>query len=154
MAERYFPPSELRRFSLKVCPALDLFFVEDGKATSCANDSRVDAKSFDELIAKLDAVLFWSRTHGIIEDADVHWAFEVPVAVEFTYTTMLTEEPVGRKWFPAANRYFEAVEAAGLPISPFLGGSATEVANFLECLLRRLVATSNLESSGRQKSSL
>jgi hypothetical protein len=137
-----------------VCPALDLFFVEDGKATSCANDSRVDAKSFDELIAKLDAVLFWSRTHGIIEDADVHWAFEVPVAVEFTYTTMLTEEPVGRKWFPAANRYFEAVEAAGLPISPFLGGSATEVADFLECLLRRLVATSKLETSGRQKSSL
>ena len=113
--------------------------MEGGKATSCANDSRVEAKSFTDLVAKLEAVVFWDRSRGIIDTADVDWTFELPIAVEFTYTTMLTEEPVGRKWFPAADRYFEAVEAGGLPISPYLGGSATEIANFLANLLRRLI---------------
>jgi hypothetical protein len=89
------------------------------------------------LTAKLEAVQFWNRTQGIIEDADVDLAFEVPIAVEFTYTMLLTEEPVRKKWFPAANRYFEAVESAGLPVSPFFEGTAAEVADFLERLLRR-----------------
>src|ERR1700733_6474256 len=56
---RYIRPTELRQFSQAHGPALDLFLVDGGKAVSCANESRVEAASFNELTDKLDAIHFW-----------------------------------------------------------------------------------------------
>src|ERR1700733_11258245 len=44
--------ADLRAFTSEVCPALDLFLAEGGKAVSCQNESSVRAPTFGELVNK------------------------------------------------------------------------------------------------------
>src|SRR5258708_27848450 len=53
-------PQQLRTFAEAEGPALDLFVADGGKAISCANESRVQAGSFPDLVAQLDALKFWN----------------------------------------------------------------------------------------------
>jgi len=59
--------SDLRDFAMQNCPALDFFIAADGRATSCMNDSYVRSASFEELVAKLDAIKLWTKSGGFTE---------------------------------------------------------------------------------------
>jgi hypothetical protein len=76
-------PAELREFSLEKGPALDIFWSDAGMAMSCANESRVVAASFDELLTKLDAVHLWNRVDGFKDTIGFEWAFDIPLGVDF-----------------------------------------------------------------------
>ncbi len=134
-------PQELRAFSTEHCRALDLFVAEGGKAVSCANESYVRAASFGELVTRLEAVCFWNRADGLLP-ADVDWKFEVPVGIDFKQTAMLTIEPIAGGWLPSFHAHAKALEAAGIPVRPYLGSSVVEIADFLVAVLRKAVETS------------
>jgi hypothetical protein len=141
-------PQELRAFSAEHCRALDLFVAEGGKAVSCANESYVRATSFGELVKRLEAVCFWNRSNGILP-ADLDWKFEVPIGIDFKQTAMLTVEPIAGGWLPSFRAHAQALEAAGIPVRPYLGSSVVEIADFLVSVLRRAVEMAN-ELSERQ----
>jgi Nucleotidyltransferase domain len=136
-------PQELRVFSAEHCRALDLFVAEGGMAVSCANESHVRADSFPELVARLEAVCFWNRAKGL-RLADIDWEFRLPVGVEFVPTamitsSMITSEPIAGGWLPSFRAHTKEVEAAGLPVRPYLGSNLVEVARFLVKTLRNAV---------------
>jgi hypothetical protein len=135
-------PNSLRLFCDKYCPALDLFIVDTGKAVSCSNESYVQANSFDELIASLGAIQFWSKADGILA-ADIDWTFSVPVGVEFVPTAVMMSEPFSFKWVASMRGYFRHLEREGLPTSPYIGSSALEIAVYFKELIKRLVAASS-----------
>jgi hypothetical protein len=135
-------PQELRAFSAEYCRALDLFVAEGGKAVSCANESYVRAASFGELVKRLEAICFWNRSNGILT-ADVDWEFEVPIGIDFIPTAMLTVEPISGGWLPSFRAHAQALEAAGIPVQPYLGSTVVEIAEFLVSLLRRAVESAN-----------
>jgi predicted nucleotidyltransferase len=58
-------PAKLRDFTLQHSTALDLFLLENGKATSVANESYITADTDDELIKKIDAVLLYDKRNGV-----------------------------------------------------------------------------------------
>ncbi len=57
-------PAKLRDFTLENSTTLDLFLLENGKATSVANESYISADSNDELLKKVDAVLLYDKHNG------------------------------------------------------------------------------------------
>lgn len=79
---------DLRDFSLEHGPALDLFLAHGGAATSCANESHVSATSFDELVAKLDAVHLWARAEGFKEARGFQWSEPARVGNLFSANTL------------------------------------------------------------------
>jgi hypothetical protein len=93
-------------------------------------------------VKRLEAVCFWSRSKGMLP-ADVDWKFDVPIGIDFKQTAMLTVEPISGGWPPSFRVQAQALEAAGLPVRPYLGSSAVEVADFLVSVLRRAVDTAN-----------
>jgi predicted nucleotidyltransferase len=132
-------PAELRAFSSEVCPALDLFLAEGGKAVSCENESSVRAPTFDKLVSKLEAVRFWKRSDGVIESADIDWTVTVPIDVEFVPTALLTGTPISGRWPRSFRSFAQQIESMGLPTQPYIGPSAAEVAGFLVAEFRRAV---------------
>jgi DpnII restriction endonuclease/nucleotidyltransferase-like protein len=143
-------PQEMRAFCAESCPALDLFFADGGRAVSCANESRVQAQSFGTLVARLEAVCFWTRDKGPLFEADINWKFRIPLGIEFIPTAMLTGEPVSGRWRPSLRAHLQEVEAAGLPIKPYIGSTPMDIADFLIAALRRLViASRDLASKGK-----
>ena len=52
-ASDHIRPNDFRNAIRRHCPALDLFIVDGGKATSCMNESFVQADNFDALRTKL-----------------------------------------------------------------------------------------------------
>lgn len=142
-------PQELRAFSGEHCTALDLFVADGGKAISCANESFVQAESFGALVSRLEAILFWKKSEGPVV-ADIDWRFELPHAVGFVPTAMITEGPVSGIWPRSFRSHARDVEAAGLPIQPYIGSTIVEVANFLVLELQRAVtASADLNPKGK-----
>lgn len=142
-------PNSLRLFCDKHCPALDLFIVENGKATSSSNESSVKANSFDELVSSLGAVQFWSRADGFLP-VDIDWTFSIPLGIEFVPTAVMASEPFSFKWVTSIRNYFKHLETEGLPTSPYIGSSALEIATYLKNFLERMVvAASELDSNGK-----
>ena len=142
LADRtHVQPRELRAFSREYCPALDLFVAEGGKAVSCENESCVRAESLAALVGRLEAVRFWTREAGAL-DADINWEFRVPGDVEFIPTAMITDQPIPGRWPRSFRAFAKEVEAAGLPVQPYLGSLITDVAEFLVKVLRNAVAES------------
>jgi len=119
-------PVELRVFSSEVCPALDLFLAEEGKAPS-----------FDELVTQLEAIRFWRSSGGVIESADIDWTVTVPIEVEFVTTALLTGTPISGRWPRSFRSFALQIESLGLPTQPYIGPSAAEVASFIVAAFRR-----------------
>src|ERR1700685_625242 len=140
--DSHIRPADLRTFSSEVCPALDLFLADGGKAVSCENESSVRAPTFGELVTKLEAVRFWKRSEGVIESADIDWTFTVPVDVEFVPTALFTGTPISGRWPRSSRSFAQQIESPGLPTQPYIGSSATEVASFLVAELRRVMEAS------------
>jgi hypothetical protein len=83
----HIAPRELRKFAEEHCRALDFFLVQDGKATSCQNESYIEAESTPALIRKLDAVKFWARSAGRIQ-ADIDWTFKLRPDVQYAVSAL------------------------------------------------------------------
>jgi len=83
----YVKPADLRDFSEQYCTALDLFIVRDGRATSCQNESFIEAGSTSELIRQLDAIRFWQRNVGRIQ-AKISWTIELRDDVTYMMTAL------------------------------------------------------------------
>jgi hypothetical protein len=132
-------PAELRAFSSASCPALDLFTADGGKAVSCENESYVSAASFSELVKKLEAVCFWKRTEGVLDDADIDWIVRIPTDVTFIPTVLKSGSPVAGSWMRSFRSFAEEVESLGLPTRPYLGFTPIEVGRFLLDVFRRAV---------------
>jgi len=149
-AESHIRPADLRAFSSEVCPALDLFLAEGGKAVSCENESSVRAATFEELVAKLEAINFWRKSRGVIESADIDWTVTVPIDIEFIPSALLTGTPISGRWPRSFQSYAQQIESLGLPTQPYLGPSAAEVATFLIDEFRRAMkARMNLGPKGK-----
>ena len=148
--DSHIRPADLRAFSSEVCPALDLFLAEGGKAVSCENESSVRAPKFRELISKLEAVRFWKRSDGVIESADIDWTVTVPIDVEFVPSALLTGTPISGRWPRSFRSFAHQIELLGLPTRPYIGSSAAEVASFLVDEFRRAMeARSSLGAKGK-----
>lgn len=116
---------------------------------SCANESCVQAESLPVLVARLEAVRFWTRADGAL-DADIDWEFRVPLAVDFPPSALITDEPISGRWLRSFRAHFKEVEAAGLSVQPYVGSTSAEAASFLVDVLRRLVAAGgDLSPRGR-----
>lgn len=87
VASSYIQPQKLRKFSAEHCKALDLFLVDDSKATSSQNESYIVASNFAELVSTLGAVKIWSREHGRTA-ANIEWRFKVRDEVDFIPTSL------------------------------------------------------------------
>jgi len=148
--DSHIRPADLRAFSSEVCPALDLFLAEGGKAVSCENESSVRAPTFGELVRKLEAVRFWKRSGGVIESADIDWTVTVPMDVEFVPTAMLTGTPIPGRWPRSFRSFARQIDSLGLPTQPYIGSAASDVAAFLVDEFRRAMeARLNLGPKGR-----
>lgn len=56
---------------------------------------------------------------------------------------MTTLEPIANGWLPSFRAHTKEVEAAGLPVRPYLGSNLLEVGDFLVTTLRNVVAATN-----------
>lgn len=135
-------PNDLRNFVGDHCPALDLFIVDGGKATSCANESFVRADSLASLVSRLEAICFWTRLDGA-RAVDIDWQFKVPSAVAFVPTAMITEEPIPGHWPRSFRAFAKDIESAGLPVQPYIGSTVVELADFLIRTVQNLISTSD-----------
>ncbi len=142
LTDDHIRPNDLRLFSHTTCPALDLFLVEGGKATSSMNESFVVAASTDELVKKLDAIHFWSRKSGFTA-ADIDWEFEIPMNVGYEYTALTSVEPFSSTWSTSVQKFFSILEAEHIPVLPFIGENPDQVAEFIEAIIKRMVEYKN-----------
>jgi hypothetical protein len=130
--------SSLRDFALLRCPALDLFLCTDARAVSAANDSFVYARSFEDLVVKLDAVKLWTRADGFCQfsfPTSGDWTFEAASDVDFVPTTL----PDGLIADLAWQSKIKQTEAAGLPTQPFIGDSLGMAVSHISAVARRMV---------------
>ncbi|MDA2911387.1 hypothetical protein MYX04_10700 [Nitrospiraceae bacterium AH_259_D15_M11_P09] len=141
VTDSHVKPADLRAFTNLNCPPLDLFLVTGAKAVSCANESHVEASSFDELVDHLSALLFWTRDGGS-EAVDIEWIFSVPVGIDFPPTAMILPEVVPPIWAAPVQAYFKHVADNGLPTRPFIAGDARRISDFLAEVIRALVTAS------------
>jgi predicted nucleotidyltransferase len=137
--------SNLRDFALERCPALDLFLCTDARAVSAANDSSVNAASFEDLVRKLDAVKLWSRA-GRFENfafpISGNWTFKTASQVDFMASVL----PDGAdEWLHnlAWRRKMEKVEDEGLPTDPFIGDTLPKAVAHISDIARRMIFPSN-----------
>ena len=132
---------ELRAFSSDHCRALDFFVAEGGKAVSCANESHVRADTFEELVTRLEAVCFWNKTAGLLE-ADIDWEIRLATGADFAPTSMTSLEPIAGGWSRSFQTHLKDVEAAGLPIRPYLGRNVHEIGELIVTALGNAVSQS------------
>ncbi|HEK1686095.1 TPA: hypothetical protein SMR42_002452 [Pseudomonas putida] len=150
VTDAYIKSSDIRRIIARH-PALDVFTVDGGKATSCANESYVEAASFEDLIARLDAVEIWSRANDYTLPAGLKPFFEIRADIDFKMTAMPNDffKP------ESFDGKIKAIEALGLPISPIIGETVEDAAEFLASIAQRIVFPKGLHdgSRGQAKSS-
>ena len=87
---------QVRDFALAHCPALDLFLLDGGTATSCANGSKVKGSSRRDLLRRLGSEKLWSSSGGFT-NADVDWDFEVIKGRDPMMTTLVSASPYPSK---------------------------------------------------------
>jgi hypothetical protein len=140
----FIKATDLRLFAEKECPALDLFIATGGRAVSCANDSYVEAESLESLIGRLEAVEFWNKATGCLEQADIDWSVAIPLQVEFIAMSVAagTHAAFSYRWSPSVQSFFRQLEAEGIPAQPFMGSDFHELADFLAELTKKAVTAS------------
>jgi len=132
--DRHAKLSELRDFALARCPALDLFLVQGGKATSAANESHVQAASFDELWQRLEAILLWDNRAGFNEQWK-DWILETSAFTDFMPTTLPNDSIESLSWQTMTKR----AEAARLPTSPYIGDTVEKASLRLVEVVRGMI---------------
>lgn len=87
---------DIRDFALQECPVLDFFLMERGVAISCANGSKVRAKSNMDLVYQLNALNIWDKSTGF-KNVDIDWDFEVIKGLNMKMTTLMSASPLPSK---------------------------------------------------------
>lgn len=87
VASNYIKHQKLRNFSFENCKALDLFLVDNGKATSSQNESFIQADTFQDLLANLGAIKIWSLDSGRAQ-AKIEWRFKIREETMFVPTAL------------------------------------------------------------------
>lgn len=103
---------DIRDFAIHECPALDFFLIERGIATSCANGSKVRARSNRDLVNRLNALKIWDSVSGFT-NADVDWEFEVIKGMEYAMTTLVSATPFPSKSIAVSTKAPDVSEASG-----------------------------------------
>ena len=81
-------PSHLRDFTLEHSTALDLFILENGRATSVANESYIEASDNDELVKSVNAVMLYDRTTGTSAELEKRKQVEVDKRINHELTSL------------------------------------------------------------------
>lgn len=144
-------PAKLRDFTLQHSTALDLFLLENGKATSVANESYITADTDDELIKKVDAVLLYDKHNGVSAELKRRKQIEVDKRINYELTSL----PNGTAEYfeiSALQKYFKAARQNGLTAIPYLGVSTEEASEFIITILRSLTnANKTVTKHGQAK---
>lgn len=144
-------PAKLRDFTLQHSTALDLFLLENGKATSVANESYITADTDDELIQKIDAVLLYDKHNGASAELIRRKKIEVDKRINHELTSL----PNGTAEYfeiSALQKYFKAARQNGLTAKPYLGVSTEEASEFIITILRSLTtANKTVTNHGQAK---
>ncbi len=138
----YLQPAKLRDFILEYSTALDLFILENGRATSVANESFIEAESNEELIKSVNAILLYDRNSGISKELEKRKKVEVDKRINHELTSL----PNGTAEYyeiSALKKYFKAARQNGLPAKPYIGVSTEEASEFIISIIRNLKNASN-----------
>lgn len=128
-------PSDLRDLSQQICPALDMFLLEGGKAVSCINDSYVKAADRDSLLRQLDAVQFWPSSESKYQGPNTFQVIERNMPFPASSLPDMEVEGTLPRWITYKLERFG--EDSGLPTRPFIGKDSEEVAEFLVKIMER-----------------
>lgn len=137
----FIKPALLREYTLENCIALDIFCLENGKATSVANESHISAKDNNELIGKLNAVLLYSKTSGVSSALSKWKKIELDKRVN-PVPTALPNTSIQSLETNALLKYLNATKSNNLPTKPYLGVTIEEVCNFIVDIIRRMIPVS------------
>ncbi|WP_336127156.1 nucleotidyltransferase domain-containing protein [Mesoflavibacter sp. CH_XMU1422-2] len=131
-------PSHLRDFTLEHSTALDLFILENGRATSVANESYIEASDNDELVKSVNAVMLYDRTTGTSAELEKRKQVEVDKRINHELTSL----PNGTAEYfeiSALKKYFKRANENGLTAKPYIGSSTEEASEFIIEILKGLI---------------
>lgn len=144
-------PSLLRDFTLEHSTALDLFILENGKATSVANESYIEANNNDELVKSVNAVLLYDRATGKSAELEKRKKVEVDKRINHELTSL----PNGTAEYyeiSALKKYFKRANENGLTAKPYIGSSTEEASEFIIEILKGLIpSTHSVTNHGQAK---
>jgi predicted nucleotidyltransferase len=139
--KKFIAPAKLRDFTLEHSTALDLFILENGKATSVANESFIEADTNENLIKSVNAVLLYDKDSGISAELTKRKKIEVDKRISHELTSL----PNGTAEYfeiSALKKYFKAAKQNGLTAKPYLGVSTEEASEFIIEIIRSLTTAS------------
>ncbi|MDG4560838.1 MAG: hypothetical protein P9E88_06055 [Candidatus Competibacter sp.] len=144
-------PAALREFLIEHSTALDLFILENGKATSVANESYISDKNDEELIKKLNAVKLFDREIGKTPDFKKYITLDLDNEVIHKLTSLPNDNGESIRT-QALLKFFESAQKAGLPAKPYLGVSANEASEYLIYVMKNmLLASQSVTGHGQAK---
>jgi predicted nucleotidyltransferase len=135
-------PSLLRDFTLEHSTALDLFILENGRATSVANESYIEASNNDELVKSVNAVMLYDRTTGTSSELEKRKQVEVDKRINHELTSL----PNGTAEYfeiSALKKYFKRANENGLTAKPYIGSSTEEASEFIIEILKGLIPSAH-----------
>ena len=135
-------PSLLRDFTLEHSTALDLFILENGRATSVANESYIEANNNDELVKSVNAVMLYDRTTGTSAELVKRKQVEVDKRINHELTSL----PNGTAEYfeiSALKKYFKRANENGLTVKPYIGSSTEEASEFVIEILKGLIPSAH-----------
>lgn len=139
--KKFIAPAKLRDFTLEHSTALDLFILENGRATSVANESFIEADTNENLIKSVNAILLYDKDSGISAELTKRKKIEVDKRISHELTSL----PNGTAEYfeiSALKKYFKAAKQNGLTAKPYLGVSTEEASEFIIEIIRSLTTAS------------
>ncbi len=132
-------PAKIRDFTLEHSTALDFFILENGKATSVANESYIEAKDNNELITKVDGVLLYDKRNGSSAELIKRKRIEIDKRTNHALTSLPNSTS---EYFEisALKKYFKAAKQNGLSAKPYIGVSTEEASDFIIEIIRGLAS--------------
>jgi len=145
----YIKPSKLRDFIIQFNTALDIFVLENCRATSIANDSYIEAENDKKLIDTLNAVLLYDKDTGVSQYLKDLKNFEIDKRQDLPLTS-LPNESVEVQEIRALKKVFEYASDNALPIKPYLGKDINEASECIIEIIRSLISSANTVSNNGQ----
>ena len=142
-------PSLLRDFTLEHSTALDLFILENGRSTSVANESFIEADDNNELVKSVNAVLLYDRETGTSAELEKRKQVEVDKRINHKLTSL----PNGTAEYfeiSALKKYFKRANENGLTAKPYIGSSTEEASEFVIEILKGLIPSAHLVTNHGQ----
>lgn len=133
----YIKPSTLREFVLQTNTALDIFILENARATSIANDSYISGGSNEEVLEALNAMLLYERGYGTSQELGKRKTLMLDTRVRHTLTALPNTSTEAIE-VAALIKILDSAGGKGLPTKPYLGQSTQEVAEFISKVIRSL----------------